>query len=128
VLGVVLGQRDGEPIEAALASARRLGDSVADALGVRVVVPAGTSVLSVSSTGGRATTVVTREALREVGWSGLRLSVSVTVGAASRATRLRAGQALASVGVDGAGTPTTAAVAARSLAGPSLGWRLEHLL
>ncbi len=128
VLGVVLGQRDGAPIEAALASARRLGDSVAGALGVRVLLPAGTSVLSASATGGQATSVVTREALLDVGWSGLTLAVQVRVGAASRATHAQAGSSLASVRIESAGTPTTAAVAARSLGGPSLGWRLEHLL
>jgi D-alanyl-D-alanine carboxypeptidase (penicillin-binding protein 5/6) len=134
VLGVVLGQRDGAPIEAALASARQLGDSVAAALGMRVVLPAGTSVLSVSSTGGQAM-VVTREALREIGWSGLTLPVQVRIEATSRATHAQAGQPLASVKVEGAGTPTTptatpttTAVAARSLGEPSLGWRLEHLL
>ncbi|HXP98597.1 MAG TPA: hypothetical protein VN845_00865 [Solirubrobacteraceae bacterium] len=129
VLGVVLGQHEGAPINAALASARQLGDSVAAALRVRVVVPAGSAVLSARSTGGQATTAVTRASLREIGWSGLTLPVQVRrIGAASRATHVRAGQPLASVSVYGADTQTTAAVAAGPLGEPSLGWRLEHLL
>ena len=47
VLGVVLGQRDGSPIEAALFSGARLGDSAADALRVATVLPAGAHVLTV---------------------------------------------------------------------------------
>ena len=127
VLGVVLGQHEGAPIQAALASARQLGDSVAAALRVRVVVPAGSTVLSAHSTG-QATTVVTRAALREIGWSGLTLPVQVRIGAESRATHVQAGQPLASVSVYGADIQSTAAVAAGPLGEPSLGWRLEHLL
>ena len=127
VLGVVLGQREGAPIEAALASARDLGDSIAGALQVRVVLPAGTRVLSANSTGGKTTAVVTREALREIAWPGATLPVRVT-DAASKATHAQAGRRLAIVSAYGADKQTTAAVAAHSLGEPSLGWRLEHLL
>ena len=54
VLGVVLGQREGSLIEAALASAERLGNSAAASLRVETALPAGTRVLSASSVDGRA--------------------------------------------------------------------------
>jgi serine-type D-Ala-D-Ala carboxypeptidase (penicillin-binding protein 5/6) len=126
VLGVVLGQREGAPIEAALTSAQRLGDSLATALRVETVLPAGTSVLSVSSVNGRRTTVATTVALREVGWGGLALPVRVLVRPA--VTRLRAGERMATVVVAGASPAATVAAAGAPLAGPSLGWRLRHLL
>ncbi len=126
VLGVVVGQREGPLIDAALASARRLGDSAAAALRLETVLPAGASVLSASSANGRRTTAVTLRALREVGWAGLAVPVQVAVRRA--VSRLRAGQQLATVTVPGAMPATTAAVAVRSLGGLSLAWRLQHLL
>ncbi len=126
VLGVVLGQREGPLIEAALTSAQRLGDSIAAALRVETVLPAGTRVLTASNANGRRTTVATAGALREIGWPGLTLPVQVVVRPA--VTRLRAGERMATVTIRGASAVTTAAVATRSLGGPSLGWRLRHLL
>jgi serine-type D-Ala-D-Ala carboxypeptidase (penicillin-binding protein 5/6) len=126
LLGVVLGQREGSPIEAALQSAARLGDSAADALHVATVLPAGARVLTVTSADGRHTSAVTGSSLRGVGWAGLSLPVHVTVGATP--DRLRSGQRLGTVAVAGAGAQTTPAIAGRSLGGPSLGWRLRHLL
>jgi len=126
VLGVVLGQRDGSLIEAALSSAQRLGNSAAAALRVETVLPAGTSVLRVGNVNGRWTTAVTSTTLREVGWGGVRLPVRVLRGA--RLTGLRRGQRVATVVVDGAAVAKTHAVARGALGGPSLGWRLRHLL
>lgn len=127
ILGVVLSQRDGSLIDAALASARRLGDSAAAALRVRMLIPAGTRVLSAGSTDGGRTTVVTANALQGIGWAGLTVPVRVSMGSARAMTRLRAGEPLASVGVGGVDGSTEALVV-RSLGGPSLGWRLRHLL
>ncbi len=126
VLGVVLGQREGSLIDAALASARQLGDSAAAALRIQTVIPAGANVLSASSTGGRRTTIVTTHALREIGWAGMSFPVEVRVRPAM--IQLQAGEQLASVTVRGSSEPTARAVAKRSLEGPSLGWRLRHLL
>ena len=151
VLGVVLGQRAGALVEAALASAQRLGDSAAAALRVETVLPAGTSVLRASNVDGRRTTGATASALREIGWPGLELPVQVSLRPAVE--RLHAGERMASVRVEGtspaagagtaagtgttagagttaagAGGATTAALATRALGGPSLGWRMEHLL
>jgi D-alanyl-D-alanine carboxypeptidase (penicillin-binding protein 5/6) len=126
VLGVVLGQREGSLIQAALTSAQRLGDSAAAALHVETVLPAGSSVLTASTAYGGRTTVATSGALREAGWAGLSLPVRVVVPPA--VTPLRAGERMATVAVRGASTVTTGAVARRSLGDPSLGWRLRHLL
>ncbi|MCW3017898.1 MAG: D-alanyl-D-alanine carboxypeptidase [Solirubrobacterales bacterium] len=126
VLGAVLGQHQGPPIEAALAAARRLGDSLAAAVRVETVLPAGTRVLSASSTDGRHTTALTSAALREIGWGGLKLPVALTVHVTGGG--LRAGQRMASVSVAGATRASSAAVSARAVGGPSLGWRLANLL
>ncbi len=126
VLGVVLGQREGALIEAALASAERLGNSAAESLRVETVLPAGMSVLDARSVAGRGTVAVTASALKEIGWSGARFPVDVVVRPAS--TRLRAGEQMATVAVRGASTARTSAVAKHSVGGPSLGWRLRHVL
>jgi serine-type D-Ala-D-Ala carboxypeptidase (penicillin-binding protein 5/6) len=126
MLGVVLGQRGSSLIEAALVSADRLGDSAAASLRVKTVLPAGTSVLSASSVDGRGTTGVTAGALREIGWGGVKLPVRILVGPAM--TRLRAGQSMAAVAIRGARAARTRAVAAGTVGGPSIGWRLRHLL
>lgn len=125
VLGVVLGQREGSLIEAALASAERLGDSAAAALHPVTVLPARTSVLNASNASGGRTAAVTVNALQEIGWGGMMLPVHVLGGTAL--TRLGAGQRVATVSVRGAGAARTAAVATSPLGGPSLGWRLGHL-
>jgi D-alanyl-D-alanine carboxypeptidase (penicillin-binding protein 5/6) len=126
VLGVVLGQREGALIEAALASAQRLGDSVTAALRVRTVLPAGTRVLGVTNADGTRVIARTSVALREVAWGGLRLPVRVLVRPVG--THLRTGQLIATVAVGGAGVEFAGVIAAHALGGPSLGWRLQHLL
>jgi D-alanyl-D-alanine carboxypeptidase (penicillin-binding protein 5/6) len=126
ILGVVLGQQGSSLIEAALVSAARLGDSAAAALHVGTVVPAGTTVLSASSVDGRGTTAVTAASLRQIGWGGLRVAVDMSVRPSM--TRLQAGELMAGVAVHGADAAGTRAVAAHPVGGPSLGWRLRHLL
>jgi D-alanyl-D-alanine carboxypeptidase (penicillin-binding protein 5/6) len=126
VLGVVLGQREGPLIEAALASAKRLGDSVADSLRLRTVLPSGTRLLSVSNADGKQSAGVAAGGVEEVGWSGLRLPVHVTV--LSPGTTLRAHQRVAEVTVGGDGSASVPVIAARALGTPSFGWRLRHLL
>jgi serine-type D-Ala-D-Ala carboxypeptidase (penicillin-binding protein 5/6) len=126
VLGVVLGQRQGALIPAALSAARRLGDSAAAALRMETVLPAGAGVLRAVNVQGQRVAGATAGPLREVAWSGLALAVRVRVRAAVK--RLRRGQRMASVAVEGGGGATTTAVAVRGLSGPSLGWRLRHLL
>ena len=124
VLGVVLGQRQGPLVEAALRSARRLGDSAAAALRVETALPAGTSALSASNAEGERIVAATAAPLREVGWGGLKLPVQVAVRRSM--TGLRAGERVATVVVRGASTARTSAVATHPIGGPSLGWRLLH--
>jgi D-alanyl-D-alanine carboxypeptidase (penicillin-binding protein 5/6) len=122
VLGVVLGQRDGELIEAALASAHRLGNSAAAAVQVRTALPAGTHVLTLTAADGQRAAARTSRPLRAIGWPGLR--VPVTVAARHLGVSVDVGQRLARVQIKGA---STAAIASRTLAKPSFGWRLDHL-
>jgi serine-type D-Ala-D-Ala carboxypeptidase (penicillin-binding protein 5/6) len=126
IVGVVLGQREGALVEAALLSAQRLGDSVAAALHVETVLPAGTHVLSVSDSDGHHTSAATAGALQEIGWGGLTFAVNVAV--RPTLTRPRAGARMATVTVEGVDDVSTTAVAVRGLGGPSLGWRLLHVL
>ncbi len=126
VLGVVLGQREGSLIEAALAAGEQLGNSATASLRVVTALPAGTRVLSASSSDGRRTTAVSAGALRQLGWGGLMLPVGVVVRPAM--TRLHAGEAMGTVAVHGESAAETSAVSTRAVSGPSLGWRLEHLL
>ncbi len=125
VLGVVLGQRQGELVDAALASADRLGNSVAGALGVKTALPAGTTVLVARNADGDRATVATATPVREIGWAGMRLPVHVASASAPR--QISAGQRLATVTVVGPRVEHAAAVATESLGAPSLGWRLQHL-
>ncbi|MGA8746000.1 MAG: hypothetical protein WB507_09055 [Solirubrobacterales bacterium] len=125
MLGVVLGQRKGALVEAALASAQRLGRSAAAALRVKTVLPAHTTVLRASSADGRHTVAATARALRGIGWGGLLVPLRV----ASRPpmSGLRRGERLATVAVGGRNPLTTNAVALGSVGAPSLGWRLLNL-
>lgn len=126
VLGVVLSQRGGSLIQAALDGARQLGDSAAASLRLRTALRAGTAVLSASSADGRGTTAVTAGALREIGWGGEKVPVRVTTRPAM--TRLKAGEQMARVAVPGASVvASTGALATSSVGRPSLGWRLRHL-
>ncbi len=125
ILGVVLGQRQGSLIPAALASAQRLGDSVALALRDGIVVPAGARVLLARGVDGRPAGVVVTHALREIGWGGLAVPVTVTL--RHRPHSLAAGQQLATVSL-ASSSGSSRAVAAVAVPAPSLGWRLRHLL
>jgi D-alanyl-D-alanine carboxypeptidase (penicillin-binding protein 5/6) len=125
VLGVVLSQQGGSLIQAALDSARQLGDSAAASLRLRTVLPAGTAVLSASSVDGRGTMAATASALRTIGWGGER--VRVRLAARPAMTRLKAGQPMARVAIPGVSIASTNALARGSVGAPSLGWRLRHL-
>jgi D-alanyl-D-alanine carboxypeptidase (penicillin-binding protein 5/6) len=126
VLGVVLGQREGSLIDAALTSAERLGDSAAASLREETALPAGTNVLRAISADGRQTTAVTARSLHEIGWGGQKIRVHVDIDPAK--SRLRAGEAMATVSIPGARVVDTSALATHAVGGPSLGWRLRHLL
>ncbi len=126
VLGVVLGQPGPSLIAAALTSAQRLGDSAAAALRVETVLRRGEPVLHATSSDGRATTIVMSRSLREVGWGGLRVRLHVANGIAG--AQVHAGARLATVTVGGSSVQSAPAIARRTVGGPSLGWRIGHIL
>lgn len=125
VLGVVLGQREGPLVEAALTSARRLGDSTAGAVRLQTVLPAGTVVGSARSADGNHTALALAAPLREIGWAGQAIPVRVLP--VEGLTQLAAGQRAATVAGQGAGAPVVAVLATHALGGPSLTWRVEHI-
>ncbi len=126
VLGVVLGQPGPSLVPAAIASAQRLGDSAAGALRVATVLRRGEPVSRATSSDGRTTAIVMSRSLREIGWGGLRLRVHVTDGASR--TQVRAGAGLATVTVRGSSLRSAPAIAQTTVGGPTLGWRIGHIL
>jgi D-alanyl-D-alanine carboxypeptidase (penicillin-binding protein 5/6) len=125
VLGAVLGQRDGELVPAALASANSLAGSVAEAVRVRTVIPAGTRVMVARGPDGSQVAAVTARPVRQLGWSGM--PVRVKVRAKRPGSSLAAGQRLATLTAIGTSTVRVPVVTHQALAEPGLGWRLEHL-
>jgi serine-type D-Ala-D-Ala carboxypeptidase (penicillin-binding protein 5/6) len=126
ILGVVLGQRQGSLIPAALAAAQRLGDSVTAALRDGIVLPAGARVLLARGVDGHPADVVLTRALHEIGWGGLPVPVTVSLRRPPRS--LAVGQQLATVSLGPQDAGSSRAVAAVAVPPPSLGWRLRHLL
>lgn len=125
ILGAVLGQRDGELLEAALGSADRLASSVAAATHVRTAVPAGTKVLIARSPDGHQVAGITGLPVRQLGWPGM--PVRVTVRMAMPGSSLSDRQRLATLTVHGTSVRSVPVLAREALPGPSLGWRLMHL-
>lgn len=125
VVGVVLGQRDGALIEAALAAAHRLGNSAAAAVRVHTALPAGTRVLRLTAADGQHAVARTTQPLLAIGWPGLRVPVTLSV--SHPGVSVEDGQRLARVQIKGASGADAAALADGSLAKPSFGWRLDHL-
>ncbi len=125
VLGAIFGQHEGELVDAALAGADRLADSVAAAVRPRVAIPAGTKVMTLENADGSTVAVKTARALKEIGWPGMRTPVHLSVGAPRRAAS--AGERWGTVMVRGTSIERAPAVAAASLGEPSLTWRLKHL-
>jgi serine-type D-Ala-D-Ala carboxypeptidase (penicillin-binding protein 5/6) len=125
VLGAVMGQHDGELVQAALAAADTLADSVAAGVKSRVGVPAGTTVMRIENAEGETAAVKTSRPLREVGWPGLKTTVHLTPGKARRSAEK--GERWGTLMVRGTTTARTPVVAAAKLEEPGLGWRLQHL-
>ncbi len=126
VLGAIFGQRDGELVSAALAGADALAGSVAASVKDRVVVPAGTTVMTLENADGDKVDVKTKRPLREVGWPGKKTVAHLSIGDARRSAEQ--GERWGTLMVRGAsGVQRTPVVAAKSLGEPSLGWRLQHL-
>ncbi len=125
VLGAVFGQREGELVEAALASANQLAASVADAVRVRTVIPKGFKVMTARGPDGKRVAVVTAAPVRQLGWPGM--PVRVKVRAAHPGSSLSARQRLGILTAIGTSTVHVPVRAAKDLPAPDLPWRLEHL-
>jgi D-alanyl-D-alanine carboxypeptidase (penicillin-binding protein 5/6) len=125
VLGAVFGQREGELVQAALASANSLAASVADAVRIRTVIPKGTKVMTAAGPDGTKVAAVTTRPVRQLGWPGMQ--VRVKVHAFSVGSSLTQGQRLGTLVATGTSTVRVPVVAARDLSAPGLGWRLRHL-
>jgi serine-type D-Ala-D-Ala carboxypeptidase (penicillin-binding protein 5/6) len=127
VLGAIFGQNQGDLVTAALEGANALAGSVADAVKDRVVVPAGTTVMTLENADGDKVKVKTKRPLREVGWPGKKLVVHLSIGDARRSAEQ--GERWGTLMVRGAsGVARTPVVVAKDLGEPSLGWRLQHVL
>jgi D-alanyl-D-alanine carboxypeptidase (penicillin-binding protein 5/6) len=126
VLGAIFGQHDGELVDAALAGADRLADSVATAVRTRVAIPAGTTVMRLENADGDTVAVKTSRPLKEIGWPGMRTPVHLGVGDPRRSATQD--ERWGTVLMRGTTVARAPAVAAGSLGEPSLIWRLGHLL
>jgi D-alanyl-D-alanine carboxypeptidase (penicillin-binding protein 5/6) len=129
IIGAVLGQDVGEVrtpvlIAAALQASEALVASVAAAVSARTVLPSGSTVAEVNGPRGNSR-VETSSALSVLGFGGSSVTLSMAVEPVGRT--LRAGQTVASVSIADGGVPPAAAVAATSIPGVSLGWRLRHV-
>jgi serine-type D-Ala-D-Ala carboxypeptidase (penicillin-binding protein 5/6) len=125
VLGAVLGQREGELVDAALASADSLAASVANAVRVKTVIPTGTPVLVARGPDGKRVAAVTTRPVHQLGWAGMPVRVKLRAPAAGRS--LDEDQRLGTLTAIGTSTVRLPVTARSSLPEPSLTWRLEHL-
>jgi D-alanyl-D-alanine carboxypeptidase (penicillin-binding protein 5/6) len=125
VLGAVLGQREGELVDAALASADSLAASVAEAVRVATVIPGGTKVMVAQGPDGKRAAAVTTRPVRQLGWAGMPVRVKVRAFAAGRS--LEEGQRVAALTAVGTSSVRVPVIARSALPAPSLFWRLRHL-
>lgn len=126
IAGVVLGQRQGPLISAALASAKRLGNSAAAAVRVHTALAADTPIARLTSADGATTAALSAHTLTVIGWPGLRLAAHVQLD--SRLRTVRSSESLGTITLGGAHPASTVALARSAIGAPSLSWRLDHLL
>ncbi len=126
LLGAVLGQQGTSILAAALDAARRLVDSWYSNLAERVLLPAGTPVLSLRRAGA-TTQVVTTEPLRVLAAAGspipLRLQLGRTGLRGARPGSVVGGRLVAETDSGAVSVP----IRGTAPPSPSLGWRLGHL-
>jgi D-alanyl-D-alanine carboxypeptidase (penicillin-binding protein 5/6) len=127
ILGAVLGQKPGEEnttalIAAAVSAADALVHSIAPSVSVKTVVPAGTEVGVATNADGRKVSLVTSAPLTRLGYSGMAVPLSISIG--DPGTSLRQGQTVGRIAL-GNGQSTTV-VAAGSMPPVSFGWKLLH--
>jgi D-alanyl-D-alanine carboxypeptidase (penicillin-binding protein 5/6) len=125
ILGVVLGQRQGPIIQAALNSAQTLVTSVTHSIRQATVLPAGTVVAQATSADGHQIKAVTTTAFSQIGWAGLTAPLDVAL--AAPGTTLKQGQPVATVHIGGSVPATSTATATATMPKLPLRWRLHHL-
>lgn len=131
ILGAVLGQDPGQPSTAVLTAASL---SAADAIVASVrasvrsytVVPAGTTVATISNRQGRHAAAVTSTPVREIGWGGLQIPLTVSL--SKLGASLRAGAQVARVAVPSGSPGQTAASAVAAVPAVSFAWRVGNVL
>ncbi|HET9076668.1 MAG TPA: hypothetical protein VFN68_07035 [Acidimicrobiales bacterium] len=131
ILGVVLGQDPGYLSTPVLdAAARQAADTIVASVKASVrsvtVVPAGTTVATVTSRQGRRTRAVTTTGITAVGWGGLALPVSVSVTGVGHS--LRAGVPVATVKVPSGSPDQVDATSSDAVPPVSFWWRVGHVL
>lgn len=120
--GIVLGQRSGGYISAALAAARAATDSAYSALSLHTVERAGTTVVEIDRAG-RHVAAETTTALATVDPAGTPVHFSVHTGTPSGAT-----VPVTVTMTTPDGTASTPVRQTAPLAAPTFGWRLAHAL
>lgn len=130
ILGVVLGQDEGqtataELTKAALNAATTLVSSIASSVSAKTVLPAGTVVAVASNASGAKVKVVTSQSLTAVGFGGM--SVPMSLNLPRLGSHLSAGQTVGTVSVAAGDGPTSPATAQSGMPSPTWSWRLSHL-
>ena len=130
ILGVVLGQDEGqsstaELTKAALNAATALVSSITSAVSAKTVLPAGTLVATASNASAAKVRVATSQPLTAVGFGGMNVPLSLNL--SRLGSNLSAGQTVGTVGVAAGGGPTSPAIAQSTMPSPTWGWRLSHL-
>jgi D-alanyl-D-alanine carboxypeptidase (penicillin-binding protein 5/6) len=131
IVGVLLGLDRGDSstadlIAASTQAATALVDSVVKAIGVHTVLPAGTTVETVSNGQGHKVSATTTHPLTQVGWGGQTFQLQIT--SPGLGGSLKAGQDVATVGFAGGAGGQTSVTATSSMPSVSWTWRLRHLL
>jgi serine-type D-Ala-D-Ala carboxypeptidase (penicillin-binding protein 5/6) len=134
ILGTVLGQDPGVQstsalIAAALHAADVMVSSIATSVGIKTVVPAGTTVAMVSNAEGHQVPVTTDTPLTRLGYGGMTVPLSVSLDRLGRS--LHQGQTVgqvteASDPTGPAGDASAGVSADTALPQVSFGWKLRH--
>lgn len=130
IVGVVLGQDPGHASTTVLTSAAQsaadgIVHSVAASLRSATILPAGSSVATVSNRQGGHVEATTATAIQGVGWGGLQVPVQVSLLPVGRS--VGAGTAVARVGLPSGSPVTATASTAGAVPAVSFSWRVGHI-
>jgi D-alanyl-D-alanine carboxypeptidase (penicillin-binding protein 5/6) len=127
IVGAVLAQGQGsnDIINASFRAASTLVNSVEADITEQTLVPVHTRVATAVGVDQRRVPVETTTGLRQLGWGGLQVPLTVTIDPPGRS--LKAGQVVAEVNA-GAAHSSARAAATSAVPAPGLSWRLDHIL